>query len=63
MGRSMCRGLKRRVEARSVDGDVLLCWRFGEKEVGYFHDIETGFSGRRPISELKPPAEKPRIIH
>ena len=32
--------------------DVLLCWRLGEKEVGFWHDAGAGFSGRRPISEL-----------
>jgi hypothetical protein len=32
--------------------DVLLCWKLGEKEVGFWHDPESGFSGRRPISEL-----------
>ena len=32
--------------------DVLLCWKLGEKEVGFWHDPEAGFSGRRPISEL-----------
>ena len=35
--------------------DILLCWRFGEPEVAWFHDLEAGFAGRRPISELKPP--------
>ena len=32
--------------------DVLLCWKLGEKEVGFWHDPEAGFDGRRPISEL-----------
>ena len=32
--------------------DVLLCWKLGEKEVGFWHDPEAGFAGRRPISEL-----------
>lgn len=32
--------------------DVLLCWRLGEKEVAYWHDPDTGFAGRRPLSEL-----------
>jgi hypothetical protein len=34
------------------DRDVLLCWKLGEKEVGFWHDSDTGFAGRRPISEL-----------
>jgi hypothetical protein len=29
--------------------EVLLCWRLGEDEVGYWHGLEEGFSGRRPL--------------
>jgi hypothetical protein len=29
--------------------DVYLCWRLGEPEVAYWHTIEGGFAGRRPI--------------
>lgn len=29
--------------------EVYLCWRFGEKEIGYWHEIESGFSGRKPL--------------
>ena len=32
--------------------DILLCWRFGETEIGFWHEMETGFAGRRPIAEL-----------
>ena len=32
--------------------EVLLCWKLGEKEVGHWHEIDAGFAGRRPISEL-----------
>lgn len=28
---------------------VLLCWRLGESEVGHWHDVDTGFAGRRAI--------------
>ena len=28
---------------------VLLCWRVGEDAVSWWHDLETGFAGRRPI--------------
>jgi len=34
------------------DRDVLLCWKLGEKKIGYWHDADAGFAGRRPISEL-----------
>jgi hypothetical protein len=29
--------------------DVLLCWRLGEDEVGFWHGLEEGFSGRKPL--------------
>jgi hypothetical protein len=28
---------------------VLLCWRLGEDEIGWWHRIEDGFAGRRPL--------------
>lgn len=35
--------------ARREGEDVLLCWRLGEDEIGYWHGQEEGFSGRRPL--------------
>ena len=29
--------------------DVLLCWRVGEDSVEWWHDLEEGYAGRRPI--------------
>lgn len=29
--------------------EVFLCWMIGEKEVGYWHDLESGFAGRQPL--------------
>jgi hypothetical protein len=29
--------------------DVLLCWRLGEDEIGYWHGLDEGFSGRKPL--------------
>ena len=31
--------------------EVLLCWRAGEEKVGYYHEIDAGFAGRRPIPD------------
>jgi len=32
------------------DGEeVLLCWRVGEDEIGWWHRPEDGFAGRRPL--------------
>ena len=28
---------------------VFLCWRYGEETIGYWHRIEDGFAGRRPL--------------
>jgi hypothetical protein len=34
-----------------VDGKLVwLCWRYGEDTLGYYHDLTSGFSGRRPLS-------------
>jgi hypothetical protein len=33
---------------------VWLCWCYGERECGWWHELEAGFRGRRPISELRP---------
>jgi len=33
-----------------LDGrPVYLCWRLGETRVGHWHDLESGFAGRRPL--------------
>jgi hypothetical protein len=29
---------------------VLLCWRLGESSVQYWHDEQTGYAGRQPLS-------------
>ena len=29
--------------------DVLLCWELGEPEVAHWHDLESGFAGRKPL--------------
>ena len=32
------------------DGEeVLLCWQVGEAEVAYWHGLEEGFAGRKPL--------------
>ena len=33
--------------------EIWLCWKYGEAEIGYWHDVNTGFADRRPLSELK----------
>jgi hypothetical protein len=35
-----------------VDGrEVNLCWRYGEREVRFWHGLDEGFAGRKPIPE------------
>jgi hypothetical protein len=29
--------------------DVYLCWRYGEPAIQYYHELHTGFQGRRPV--------------
>jgi hypothetical protein len=31
------------------DEEVLLCWQVGEDDVSYWHGLEDGFAGRRPL--------------
>ena len=31
--------------------EVLLCWKSDEDEIKYYHDIESGYAGRKPIPE------------
>lgn len=34
----------------TVDGKLVwLCWKYGEPEVSYYHALEEGFAGRKPI--------------
>ena len=35
-----------------IDGtDVLLCWLEGDRELGWYHRLDLGFAGRRPLPE------------
>lgn len=29
--------------------EVYLCWRYDEKEISYWHEIDSGFDGRQPL--------------
>jgi hypothetical protein len=31
---------------------IWLCWKHGEAAIGWWHDLDSGFSGRRPLAEL-----------
>ena len=45
-----------------MDGrTVLLCWKLGEKEIGYWHTSEDGFSGRKPLDVRFGKIERERL--
>jgi len=31
--------------------EIYLCWEEGEDEIGFWHDPDTGFAGRRPLAD------------
>jgi hypothetical protein len=33
-------------------GDGYLCWKFPELKIGHYHGYDTGFGGRRRLSEV-----------
>jgi hypothetical protein len=38
-----------------VDGrEAYLCWKLGEPEVGFWHELTAGFQGRQSVDDLKP---------
>jgi hypothetical protein len=36
--------------SRRFDEDVWLCWKDGETEIKFWHDMNSGFDGRKPIT-------------
>lgn len=36
---------------RVEDEIVLLCWKYGEEKIEFWHGLEEGFAGRKPIDE------------
>lgn len=37
--------------SRMDDRDVYLCWKLGEDEIAYWHELDAGFSGRQSLLE------------
>jgi hypothetical protein len=35
--------------ARHAGRDILLCWKVGEPAVSYWHGLDEGFAGRKPL--------------
>ena len=38
--------------ARMGDEPIYLCWQAGEARIDFWHTLDGGFAGRRPIAEL-----------
>jgi hypothetical protein len=37
-----------------IDGrTVLLCWKHGEDAIDYYHDVDSGFAGRKPLAAIR----------
>jgi hypothetical protein len=37
--------------SRRDDEDVFLCWKVGEERVAFWHGIDEGFAGRKPLDD------------
>jgi hypothetical protein len=33
--------------------DIYLCWKLGEESITHWHELDSGFAGRQPVSKLK----------
>ena len=33
--------------------DVYLCWKLGEEQIAYWHEMNAGYAGRQPVASLK----------
>ena len=38
--------------SRFEGGDIFLCWKLGEKTIKFWHEIDSGYEGRKPIFDL-----------
>ncbi len=38
---------------RIDDRLVWLCWRFGESSIDFYHELDQGFSGRKPLADVR----------
>jgi len=38
---------------RIDDRLVWLCWRYGEDRIAYYHELDAGFAGRKPLEPIR----------
>jgi hypothetical protein len=43
--------------ARLDDRPVCLCWKLGESEVLFWHEVDAGFAGRQPLTAAAAPED------
>ncbi len=36
--------------SRRFDADVWLCWKYGEEEIKFWHEKDSGFGNRKPLA-------------
>lgn len=34
--------------------EIFLCWKLGEKQLKFWHEVDSGYTGRKPILDLRP---------
>ena len=39
--------------------EVYLCWKLGEDHIGFYHGVDEGFAGRKPLDDSLPDHEPP----
>ena len=45
--------------SRRLGEEILLCWRLGEKKVGFWHPVDGGFASRQPVDAEVQSAQAP----
>ena len=38
--------------SKRFDDEVWLCWKYGETEIKFWHEKDSGFIGRKPIETV-----------
>ena len=43
--------------------EILLCWRYGETDISYYHEHDQGYTQRKPIKEIETQLDKESGLH